>query len=336
MKKALILLAISASAMLISACVKDDPMSQNNLTKLYFDSWITTNYSSTPKTNLGVYILEDEPGDGVLVGDEYNSPYIYLDYTISDFDGIISSSTSASVAKQLHEYDSTKYYGPKASLRLYNGLTVGLEDVIQDMNVGGRRKVAIPGWLNTTDRYKDKDDYIKNVSGKNIVVDLTVRDVAKDLIQYQIDSIEIYMERNLHKVDSTMWGFYYIQTCPPTDTTAFASNDNVYINYTGQLLNGLVFDTNIKNVAKDHGLYDSSREYTSTKVTLAEEFGDYALDGGDAGNMIDGFAYCLSLMRAGEKGIAIFTSDIAYDSNSTDQIPAYSPLRFDIEMIGKK
>jgi len=336
MKKALLYLTISAAAILGTACAKDSTLSNNYTAKKYFDSWIKINHPLAQKTSLGSYILEDEPGTGKLVGSETDNPYIYLDYIITNLDGIISSYTDASTAKQLHEYDSTIYYGPLASLRLYNGLTAGLEDVVQDMKVGGKRKVAIPGWLNTTNRYDTKEDYLKKSSGTNLIIDLTVRDAVEDLIQSQIDSIETYMGRNLSQVDSTIWGFYYIQTCPPTDTTSFSANDVVYINYTGQLLNGLVFDTNVKNVAKQHGIYDSTKEYDSTSVTLAEEFGDYALDGGSEGNMIDGFAYCLSLMKAGEKGIAIFTSDIAYDSSSTDQIPPYSPLRFDIEMIGKK
>ena len=336
MKKQFVPLVLAITAMIAAGCATDSTMSNNNSARKHFNSWIKVNYPNAPRTDLGVYILEDEEGTGVTVGDEDTHPYVYFDYQIYDLDGVISAYTDASTAKQLHEYDSTKYYGPKPTMRLYDGMTVGLEEAMAGMKVGGRRKIAIPGWLNTTTRYSDEDDYLANSSGTDVIVNMTLTDAVEDLIQFQIDSIETYMERNLHKVDSTMWGFYYIQTCPPTDTTSFSSGDVVYFNYTGQLLNGLVFDTSLKNVAKQHGLYDSTKEYTDSRVTLAEDYEDYAMDGGDEGNMINGFAYCLSLMKAGEKGIAIFTSDIAYDYQSTDQIPAYAPLRFDIEMIGKK
>ena len=45
------------------------------------------------------------------------------------------------------------------------------------------------------------------------------------------------------KTDTTQVdGFYYKQLQAPSDTTSFPKDTTIYINYTGRLLNGLVFD----------------------------------------------------------------------------------------------
>ena len=41
-------------------------------------------------------------------------------------------------------------------------------------------------------------------------------------------------------------------------------------------------------------------------------------------------------MKKGEKGIAIFYSNMGYKDQASSNIPAFSPLRFDLEMIGLK
>ena len=133
-----------------------------------------------------------------------------------------------------------------------------------------------------------------------------------------------------------VYGFYYIQTQAPSDTTTIDRDATVYINYTGMLLNGDVFDTSISEVAKDAGIYSSSKSYTPMTVTLNEDYEEITTttSSGSTGSLVKGFSYCVSLMKTGEKGTCIFYSDLGYEASAQDKIPAYSPLRFDIEMIG--
>lgn len=325
---------IAAAMVLVSSCVKDQTITKNFATKRYFDSWVRTNYPKAEMTGLGAYILDNTPGSGALVGTPDDNSFIFLKYKTTDLDGSITAYTDSVTAKQMHEFDRTAYYGPAISFRGANALQAGLEDVIRDMRVGGKRKAAIPGWLMVTDRYETAEEYLNNCTGTDTVYELEVTGVTSDIFQFQVDSIERYISHNLHKVDSLAAGFYYIQTCPPSDTASFKQGDAVRINYTGSLLNGLVFDTSIRDTAKVHGL-DLSRSFGSCSVTIGEDYTKYALNGGSEGNLITGFAYCLSLMKSGEKGIAVFTSDWGYKNSATASIPGYSPLRFEIEMIGK-
>ena len=58
--------------------------------------------------------------------------------------------------------------------------------------------------------------------------------------------------------------------------------------------------------------------------------------GTDGGSLIDGFSYALWKMKSFEKGRCIFYSTLGYSATgSGNKIPAYSPLIFDIEIVGK-
>src|SRR5690554_3550946 len=46
------------------------------------------------------------------------------------------------------------------------------------------------------------------------------------------------------------------------------TNNTVHANYTGMLLDGTVFDTNIEAVAKEHDIYDEKRDYRISSFPL--------------------------------------------------------------------
>jgi FKBP-type peptidyl-prolyl cis-trans isomerase len=52
--------------------------------------------------------------------------------------------------------------------------------------------------------------------------------------------------------------------------------------------------------------------------------------------MITGFALTLWQMKAMEKGVGVFCSNLGYQSSgSGSSIPGYSPLIFEIELVEK-
>ena len=130
-------------------------------------------------------------------------------------------------------------------------------------------------------------------------------------------------------------GFYYKELAAPSDTTVFPSDTTIYINYTGRLLNGLVFDTSIENVAKDNGLYSSSRTYGPVLINWGETYSDITM-GSENSSIISGFALTLWQMQSFEKGIGVFYSPLGYSySGSGASIPGYAPLIFEIEVVEK-
>lgn len=340
MNRLSIILCAAAAATLLASCAKNETTGLNEAGKRYLEAWMKINHPDAVKSGLGIYILEEKSGSGREAGDPSDFPYAYVSYTATDLEGNIKESTEESVAKQMGTYDPAKnHYGPVIRLRNSTAMTAGQEMVLNTMRVGGTRKAVIPGWFNTTQaRYESEEEYITNITGDDSVISLTLHNVIPDITAWQIDSMAWYMIHTFKTLpDSLKYGFYYIQTQAPTDTTTLEAGTTVYVDYTGMTLNGHVFDTSDANTAKDAGIYDSSRDFSPMKVNLASEYTDITFSSGSSNSsLIDGFAYCISLMKTGEKGTCIFYSDLGYQTTASNSIPAYSPLRFDVEMHGTK
>jgi FKBP-type peptidyl-prolyl cis-trans isomerase len=202
-----------------------------------------------------------------------------------------------------------------------------------------------PGWLLTYKVYDNIEDYLNppkndattSASYDNAIYDLTVTDYAKNINDWQFAKMDSYFKNNpslgLSVKDSLQLGFYYKQLKAPTDTTTFRADSTFYINYTGKLLNGLVFDTTDEKTAKDNGIYSASRKYKPVPVKWAKDYTDIKLDGS---TVVKGFALTISQMRAYEKGVGIFYSELGYSySGQGKSIPGYAPLIFEIELVAK-
>ena len=327
------------AALALCGCAKAPVAGPNDSTKLYFDSWIHVYHPDAVPSSLGSYILSENPGTGALAGSAAQNPYVRMNYVIRSLDGIISSTTLEDVAKQTGDYDATTYYGPVIWARGENYLSAGLDDAIEPMRVGGTRTVAVPGWLNTSSRYDKLEDYMAKVTGTSSIFDLELVEVIPDVKKWETDSIGRYVSRNFpgkSVADSLKYGFYYFRTGNPSSESEFKNDTTIYINYVARLLNGQVFDTNVKDSAKFYGIYSASRTYEPSSITWFGSEGTYADIQMGGSSVIDGFSYALSKMHPHEKGTAVFYSGVGYGtSGSNSAIPAYAPLRFDIEIVDK-
>lgn len=334
MKRTTILLLVAVLA--LSGCSKSTTVNSNEAAKKYFEAFMQINHPDARRTNLGAYVIEDVAGTGKALGDTATSPYVIVEYTVTDLNGNVAATTYEDVAKKVGTYEFATYYGPVVWYRPNYSVYAGLEESLLEMNIGGRRTVAIPGWLVTTDHYDTAQEYVDNVTGTDGIYDIKVVGAVTDIVKWEIDSISNYLSRNFPKVspaDSAVFGYYYIQRQAPTDTTKFPEDTTFYVNYTGRLLNGRVFDTTIKDTAKFYGIYDASNTYTPSAITYDSSEGVFLLGGN---NVITGFSMTLARVRAYEKATAIFYSELGYGTSSSgDAIPGYSPLRFDIEVVDK-
>lgn len=342
MKKIFVSFICAAAALALTGCAKQAASGENDANKRYFDAWMSINHPGAVPTGLGIYIIEDEPGSGAEVKTE---GFALIDYTTSDLEGNISSYSSQKTAEQLGEYDIANYYGPKFQSTIKGTLPAGVQEALVGMQVGGHRKVIVPSWLMTYSTYETEEDYLeKESSNESTIYDITVKDFTEDVIEWQIGKIEDYFVANndIFEGMSTARdtipghkGFYYKELAAPTDTTSFSKDTTIYINYTGRLLSGKVFDTTNERLAKDSGIWSSSRTYEPVEINWGEEYTDITMGSGSS-SVIGGFALTLWQMRAFEKGIGVFTSEYGYGfSGSGKSIPAYSPLIFEIEIVSK-
>lgn len=104
-----------------------------------------------------------------------------------------------------------------------------------------------------------------------------------------------------------------------------SATNTVHANYTGMLLDGTVFDTNIEAVAKEHDIYDEEREYRISSFPLLPS---------NQGGPIPGFTRGFLRMRSGSKGIIIIPSPYGYRDQEMDGIPANSVLVFEVDFLG--
>lgn len=331
---------ITASALAMGGCAKSEDQPKNEETQLYFEAWISQKHPDATKTSLGAYILSDTPGTGKEITED--EPYIFVDYTIESLDGTISSTTDKDVAKRLGTYAASSYYGQRSWIYNPSLMYAGLLDGMAGMKIGGTRTMAIPGWLMSYEEYDTEAKYLKNETGTSYVYTVTLNDMTDNLLTWSVDSLGRYVSSTLgiNPADSAMYGYYYVCTKEPTDTTTFPTDTTIYIDYTGRLLDGTVFDTTIKDTAKFYGIYSASTTYAPMEITMAEDYTDITMEStsssssSSASTTIEGFAYCLSKLRPYEQGTCAFYYPLGYSySGSEPSIPPYASLRFDIYVV---
>lgn len=332
MKKTTIIIA--AAAALLAGCAKEKKAVPNEDELMYFRSWIQVNHPEAENRN-GIYIIEDEPGDGIAVKD---MDYLFVTYTYTDLKGNVQATSDIDVAKQIGTYVKADWYGPVVWYTADNSLSAGMELTVSDMKVGGKRKVVIPGWMLTYSRYDTEQDYINNVTGNdNLIYTVQIHDAVEDITEWENEQMRAYSNKYLGGIDTLSTGFYYKELRPAITEDEFANDTTITINYTGRLLNGQVFDTTIQDTAKVHNIYSSSNTYGTASVTWADSADGLTLTtaGSSSGSsVISGFSKTLWQMKDGAKGLGMFYSDLGYSSSgSGTKIPAYAPLIFEIEIV---
>lgn len=325
--------------LLAAACAQQNAtQSTGETARQYLDLWMSTMYPGVEMNDDGIYIVEDTPG----TGEEWSSDksYVYIDYLVTELDGTMYAYTDVRKAQQLGTYKYGNYYGPRFTQLGKDNSSAGLDALLKGMRKGGTRKAVIPSWMTTTSRYNTQAEYIKacnTIAHRRYTV--TLLGMSNDMEQTEIDSLGNFMAHNYpdalprESKNFTYGALYFI-----SDTTAFtedtrrAADAEVSINYTGMLLNGQVFDTTIEKVAKEAGIYQEGKTYSSQTVKFDEDADKITLGGS---SVIRGFRYGLDMMHwKGQSATFLFISSLGYESTgSGNTIPPYSPLLFEVEIL---
>jgi FKBP-type peptidyl-prolyl cis-trans isomerase FklB len=136
--------------------------------------------------------------------------------------------------------------------------------------------------------------------------------IEKFLQENPIASVKEYAQPNV-----AFYMFWQVSTNPERNTLSRV--DTVRINYTGKTLTGKIFDTSIEQVAKDNNIFDPARSYQPISLVISR--------------FIPGFQAAVSMMHPGEKAKVIFPSQLGYGAEAVGDIPANSPLMFELELI---
>lgn len=104
--------------------------------------------------------------------------------------------------------------------------------------------------------------------------------------------------------------------------------DTIATDYTGRLLNDVVFDTSIEAVAKANNIFNSQRKYSPLRFRTS--FGSFPP------MVILGFEYGLLQLEKGDKATILMPSEAAYGNNPPAGIPLNAPLLFEVNLIEVK
>lgn len=326
-----VLIALGAS--LSMACSKSSDEGVNAAAQRYFDAWRAIHYPDAVEKD-GIYIIEDIPGNGAAW--DQDMEITLANYTIRSLDGTVTSTNQEAMAKQLGKWDQTYYYGPQVIVTSGNAIYAGVEMMLDGMRAGGTRTALIPAWMMTQTRYENLSDYLSVDSGNEAAV-YTIRldGQTDDLTGDEFRRMREYATREWGVSDtlSTAAVFFKSHTVFDGEPEEMPSDTTVYINYIGRRLDGQVFDTNIADTAKFYHIYDASKEYAPVSITWSAEVSEIKMGSTEP---VDGFQYGLAAMHPEEKASFLFGFSLGYGSSAQgSRIPAYSALRFDIEMVDK-
>ena len=350
--------AAAAALMAAAGCAKQMSTPANEAEKRYFDAWMHVHHPELTATGNWIYIEEETAGEGKPA----DSAFVFVTYTAMDLSGNVSATSDSTMAKRLNTWQPQNYYGPVVWNR--ESQQAGVYYSMLGMNVGGTRRTIIPGWLMTYSRYTTEEEYLANVTGgTNSIYEIKITGQTGDISKWQVDSMYRFVGKDpldlfgkIAPADSAEYGFYYEGIINAEDgtydtekrdtdtaSTLFPTDTTVYINYTGRLLNGQVFDTTIADTAKVHNIYNAARSYEPVEIKWSSD--STAISMGGSTDLINGFKSMLKHLHneeagdeekftAGEKAVAIFYSSLGYGySGSGSLIPGFAPLRFDITVV---
>jgi FKBP-type peptidyl-prolyl cis-trans isomerase FkpA len=142
--------------------------------------------------------------------------------------------------------------------------------------------------------------------------------IEKKMGEEEQANIAKYVADNKINVQPDANGLYLIQEKAGTGDLA-VDGDSLYVEYTGMLLNGKVFDTSRFEDAKELG---KPQEYCKPIPIL---LGDH--------RVIEAWEMTLRQMKKGSKVKVIIPSKLGYGPNAMgDRIPAFSTLVFNMEL----
>lgn len=99
------------------------------------------------------------------------------------------------------------------------------------------------------------------------------------------------------------------------------NGDTLKVDYIGKLLSNKVFDTSIKQVAIDEGLFSSSRVYTPLDFPVGFNL------------LIPGFEFGVGQMEQGDKATVFIPSMFGYGKQGSGSIPSNAPIIFELDLI---
>lgn len=105
--------------------------------------------------------------------------------------------------------------------------------------------------------------------------------------------------------------------------------EDIFVSYSGYFENGMLFDSNVADVAKAYGIFNSQREagggYKPFPYKLSNKSG-----------LIPGFLEGIELLNFGDKAVVFIPANLAYGEKGAGPIPPNTNLVFEIQIFDQQ
>lgn len=274
----------------------------------YFHLYMDANYPAVEPTESGLYFIVYEEGEGISPDSGDYVLINYLAYTIPD-ETVVDTYTEE-WARDHNLYNSNVLYGP---YKYQHGTEMaGMREGLSKMKEGAIARLIF------------KSDLGYGLAGlgnigkfASLMYDIELVEVIKDPVQKEQEQIEAYLAGHPTaypiKDKETGVTMYYIPGVAG-DSAQIIEGNSIDVIYTGRLLDGRIFDTNVGSSA-------------GFNVTVGE------------GEVIPGWDIGLKWFRYGGTGQLLIPHQLAYGVEGTKvnnttktSIPPYEALLFDIKI----
>jgi FKBP-type peptidyl-prolyl cis-trans isomerase len=274
----------------------------------YFQLYMDANYPDLEHEESGLYYIKYEEGTGQAPDSGDWVMINYLAYTIPD--ETVVDTYDEEWARDYNLYNSSVLYGP---YKYQHGAEMeGLREGLSMMKEG-----AIARLIFKSDLGYGAEGLGNIGKFESLMYDVQLLKVIEDIVEWEQMKIDSFLADHPTaypiRDDETDAVMYYIPG-RVGDSALVAKGNNVEVFYTGQLLDGRVFDSNVGSAS-------------GMTVTVGE------------GDVIKGWDLGLKYFRYGGTGQLLIPHELAYGEEGTkasgtgkNAIPPYEALLFDIEV----
>lgn len=289
---------------------------------------MTACVDTTKKTPNGFEFKVVKEGDGVLAK---AGEVMVFNYEMKDSkDSLWFNTDKEGIPAALPIGDTTSLSSEPGMIQVFRMLSKG-DSVTFSMPVAEFfTKVAggfIPPNVDTTRTLSFSVGVINIMDMAGYQVFQTELMEKKSAVQLEKDgaAIDTYLKEKGIEAQKTVAGVRYVITQPGAGDNV-TSGQTVSINYSGTLLDGTFFDSNIKAVAEANGTYNPAREpYAPYDVTV------------DQSSVIKGWHDAIKVLNKGAKATIYIPSPLAYgEQRRSEEIVENSILVFELEIVDVK
>lgn len=200
-------------------------------------------------------------------------------------------------------------------------LNISIKDFFKDM-----LKRSVPPELDSTLMFSYQvkvNDIMTRDQFMAFQNELMEKSIAEQL-QKDTVTIDAYLSEKGIVAEKSESGLRYVITKAGTGENG-KTGQTAKVNYSGYLLNGEYFDSNIKAIAQEKGIYNPGREpYAPYEVII------------DQTSVIKGWHDALKLLKKGSQATLYIPSTLAYGPRAKGPIRENSILVFDMEIVDLK